>query len=178
LAQIVTSDESPCSVNEESVERFVVRPGLELSKSSKPAAIFQKPYKSDDPQKDRHRSRANVGETRGRGRKFTSGYGVGSARFSKLPVPSPSSPCQVDSWLPDEPGPVDGQRPGGSAVLWTHRTEKKYLSKPLLPRKVCKYPEPPARRRRRLLGGMFFSGETTRRYLQTSEINFFELQHC
>jgi hypothetical protein len=122
--------------------------------------------------------RGQRGRNWGRGRKFTSGYGVGSARFSKLPVPSPSSPCQVDSWLPDEPGPVDGQRPGGSAVLWTHRTEKKYLSKPLLPRKVCKYPEPPARRRRRLLGGMFFAGETTRRYLQTSEINFFELQHC
>jgi len=43
-----------------------------------------------------HRRNRSAGETRGRDRKFTSEYGVGSARFSKLPRPKyavPKFPC-------------------------------------------------------------------------------------
>jgi hypothetical protein len=48
--------EPGCSIrsgpNSRAVPRFVVKQtGLELSKSGKPAVIFQKPYRSDEPQK-------------------------------------------------------------------------------------------------------------------------------
>ena len=38
--------------------RFVVRRDWNFAKSGKPAAIFQKLYRSEDPAKDRHRPKA------------------------------------------------------------------------------------------------------------------------